>query len=204
MPQHLNRASDTLFYSKVLLAISTLTFTLLLQGCSTIVGATTEEPITINPGERTWGEAIDDGHIETVAEVNLNKTSPVLKESHINVYSYNAVVLLTGQVPDNDTRDLATSVVSKISKVRQVFNELKIQGTTSVLTRMSDSVLEVKLKAKLIAHEDIDSGRIKVIAENGVVYLMGLLSRIEAEKAADVVRNTGGVQKVVKAIEYID
>ena len=73
-----------------------------------------------------------------------------------------------------------------------------------MLSRANDTWLTTKVKTVLVSHKDIDSGRIKIVTENGTVYLLGLLSRMEAEKAANVVSHTQGVQKVVKAIEYID
>jgi len=158
----------------------------------------------MDPGKRSLGSYIDDQQIETIAQVNLDKASPDLKTAHINVTSYNGVALLTGQVADNQLRQLAGSTVGAIAKVRQVHNELQIQGKTSILSRTNDSWLTTKVKSRLLAQKDIDSGRIKVVTENGVIYLMGLMSRIEAEKAVEVARTTGGVQKVVKAFEYID
>jgi osmotically-inducible protein OsmY len=177
---------------------------LVSSGCSSIISATTDTPIQPDPGKRTFGTMIDDEQLETVARVNLKKTDPGLDSSHINVVAYNGIVLLTGQVPSQQLRTLATETVVKLPKVRQVFNELQIQGQTSLLARTNDTWLTTKVKSKLIGHGDIDSGRIKIVTEDGVIYLMGMLSRVQAEKAAQVARTTGGVQKVVKAIEYID
>lgn len=176
----------------------------LLSGCSSLIGATSDGPVNGDPGERTWGAAIDDEQIETMALVNLDKASEQLADSHISVTSYNAVVLLSGQVANSDLRALAGSTVGKINRVRQVYNELQIQGETSFLSRSNDSWLTSKVKSKLLANGDVESGRIKVVTENGTVFMMGLLSRAEADQAVDVVRNTGGVQKVVKVFEYID
>lgn len=173
-------------------------------GCSTILTATTEDEIRLHPGKRTFGTVIDDQQIETVTKVNLNKAHADLYNAHINVTSFNGVVLLTGQVKSTELRQLASDTATKIKKVRQVYNELQIQGKTSILARTNDSWLTTKVKSKLMANKDIDSGRIKVVTEDGTIYLMGLLSRIEADRAAEIARTTGGVQKVVKAIEYID
>ncbi len=181
-----------------------LSATLALGGCSTLIGATTEDSIQLDPGKRTLGAFIDDEQIETIAQVNLDKASPALKQSHINVTSFNGVALITGQVANSDLRQLAGSTVSAIKNVRQVHNELQIQGKTSLLARTNDTWLTTKVKSRLLGNKDVDSGRIKVVTEYGVVYLMGLMSRIEADQAAEVARTTGGVQKVVKAFEYID
>ena len=186
---------------KVLLAGSLLS---LLGGCATVLDATHDGPIQPDPGERSFGTYIDDQKLETITRVNLNKAHPALKGSNIGITSFNGVILLTGQVPDNEMRALAGRTAQQVHSVRQVYNELQIRGSTTVLARTSDSWLTTKVKSVLLASKEVDSGRIKVITENGVVYLMGLLTRQEAENAAELARTVGGVQKVVKAVEYID
>ena len=176
----------------------------LLGGCATVLDATHDGPIQPDPGERSFGTYIDDQQLETITRVNLRKAHPELKESNIDVTSFNGVVLLTGQVSDNDLRNLAGRTAQQVHSVRQVYNEIQVRGTTSVLARTSDTWLTTKVKGALLADKEVDSGRIKVVTENGVVYLMGLLTRQEAENAAEKTRTVGGVQKVVKAVEYID
>lgn len=189
---------------RYLISVLILSSTLLLQSCSNLIGVATDEPIVQNPGKRTFGTLLDDQQIETLAHVNLDKSDEGLKNAHISVTSYNGVVLLTGQVADSQLREKAAHVVGELKKVRQVHNELQIQGKTSLLARSNDTWLSSKVKTRLLADGDISGARIKVVTEDGVVYLMGLLSRIEAEKAADVARSTSGVQKVVRVFEYID
>lgn len=177
---------------------------LFLYGCSSIIGATTSEPIQMDPGKRTLGVKIDDRQIETVAKVNLNKAHRQLADANINVHSYNAVVLLTGQVPNNDMRQLATETLLAIPHVRQVHNELEAQANTSLLARTNDTWLTTKVRTKLMTNRDIESGRVRVITENNTVFLMGLVSQVEADKITSIARHTGGVQKVVRVFEYID
>lgn len=185
--------------------IAALTIIVMLtSGCASIIDATTKEPIQLDTGTRTFGTVLDDEKLETVAMVNIRKGDPALKAAHINVVSFNGVLLLTGEVSSGKLRDQAGSIVREIHLVRQVFNEIQVQGKTSVLSRTNDTWLTSKVKAVLISNKDIDSSRIKIVTENGTVYLLGLLSRIEAEKAAKSISYIGGVQKVVKAVEYID
>ncbi|MEC8427836.1 MAG: BON domain-containing protein [Pseudomonadota bacterium] len=188
------------FFALIALFMSAL----LASGCATVIDATTSEPIQVNPGKRSFGSYIDDQKLETVIAVNMRKHSPDLKAAHINIVSFNGIVLLTGQVNRNELRTQAGNVARNVHGVRQVFNEILISGNTSILSRANDTWLTTKVKTVLLSNEDIDSGRIKIVTENGTVYLLGLLSRMEAEKAANVVSHTKGVQKVVKAIEYID
>ncbi len=176
----------------------------LAGGCTTLVDATTSEPIELNPGKRSLGMRIDDSQIETIASVNINKAHKRLDEAPIQVHSYNAVVLLVGQVPNGELRSLAGNTVDGIHSVRQVHNELEVDAPISFMTRTNDNWLATKVKSKLYASRDVEGGRVKVIAENSSVYLMGLVSRAEADRITDIVRNTGGVQRVVRVFEYID
>ncbi|KUJ83234.1 BON domain-containing protein [Microbulbifer flavimaris] len=184
--------------------LTTVLASLLLSGCATVMEATSDGPIQEDPGERSLGTYLDDEKIETVTTVNINKSHPDLKASNINVNVFNGVVLLTGQVPNNELRLLAGRTAQQVKNVRQVYNEIQVRGKVSLLASSSDAWLTTKVRSTLLADKEIDSGRINVITENGVVYLMGLLTRAEAEQAADATRSVGGVQKVVKAVEYID
>ncbi|MGH1373857.1 MAG: BON domain-containing protein [Cellvibrionaceae bacterium] len=186
------------------LALLSLTLVFMTSACTPILEATNDKPIQLNPGKRTLGAMIDDEQLETVAQVNINKADPALSQSNVNTVAFNGIILLTGQVPTNQLRVTAGDTAKKIHGVRQVFNEIQVQGTTSFLSRTNDGWLTTKVKSTLLANKDVDSGRIKVVTEDGVVYLLGLLSQMEADKAAQVVSNIGGVQKVVKAVEYIN
>jgi osmotically-inducible protein OsmY len=175
-----------------------------LTGCVSIVGATTSKPIEPDPNRRTVGTMIDDSQLETIAAVNINKTHPDLKNAPITVTSFNQVVLLTGQVKNAQLRELAGSTVAKINHVRQVHNELQIQAPTSFLANTNDAWLTSKVKSKLAANKRVRATRVKVLTENGVVYLMGLVPQAEAKRAAEIASATSGVQKVVLAVEYTD
>ncbi|WP_319005064.1 BON domain-containing protein [Microbulbifer elongatus] len=191
------------FMKPVKLAIAACALSI-LGGCATVLDATHDGPIQPDPGERSFGTYIDDQQLETITKVNIGKAHPDLKAANIDVVSFNGVVLLTGQVPSNELRNLAGGTAQQVHSVRQVYNEIQVRGTTSMLARTSDTWLTTKVKSALLTDKEIDSGRIKVVTENGVVYLMGLLTRQEAENAAEKTRTVGGVQKVVKAVEYID
>ncbi|MCB1616967.1 MAG: BON domain-containing protein [Pseudomonadales bacterium] len=181
----------------ILLMIITLT------SCVSFVDATRKEPIKSDPGIRTFGNFIDDNAIETVACVNIRKAHTDLRAAHVSCVSFNGVVLLVGQVKNDEQRKLATTVAEKVKEVRQVHNELTLGGPISLPARSNDTWLTSKVKTKLLADREIPGNRIKVVTENGVVYLMGLLTNSEADRAVTVARNTAGVQKVVRVFEYI-
>lgn len=175
-----------------------------LTGCSHVVGAASDKPIAQDPKERSFGSAIDDEKIEIATLVNLRKASPLLENANISATSYNGIVLLTGQVQAADIKALASEETRKVTRVREVHNELTIQGNASLLTATSDTWLTSKVKTKMMTDMNLESGRVKIVTESGVVYIMGLLTRKEASRATEIARTTGGVQKVVKVVEYID
>lgn len=189
---------------RLLCAFALFGLLLATSGCTTLVNATTKEPIELNPGKRSMGMRIDDRQLETIATVNINRAHERLDNAPISIHSYNGVVLLVGQVPNRELRSLAGETVSKIHSVRQVHNELEVESPIPFLTRTNDSWLTTKIKTQLLASRDVEGGRIKVITENGTVHLMGLVSRAEADKVTEIVRHTSGVKKVVRVFEYID
>ena len=177
-----------------------------ISSCASVISATTgNEGIEENRGSRSMGAVVDDNSIETVIKVNLNAADEQLKKAHINVVSFNGTVLLVGQVPSQDIKNLATRVAStSSSRVKEVYNELEVAGATTFLSRSNDAWLTAKIKTLMLADAEVSGMRTKVVTENGVVYLMGLLTQEEANTAVNLVSNTKGVTKVVRSFEYIN
>lgn len=188
---------------KVLKPLTVICLLSTLAGCSSIISATREEPIREDAGSRTMGAYVEDELIENKILVNLSKGSTSVKEAHIGVTSYNGVVLLTGQVPNEAAKSEAEQIALATQKVRKIHNELEIAGPTSTIMRTNDAYLTSRVKLQLLADESVEGGRIKVVTENGSVYLMGLVTREEAEKAINIVRTIPGIQRIVKVFEYI-
>jgi osmotically-inducible protein OsmY len=180
-----------------------VTALILLSSCAKIISATTSEPIQISTNKRTLGTKINDQQLETIARVNLNKASEQLDDAHINIDSFNGLVLLTGQVPNEQLRNLAGDTVGKINSVRQVHNELTLGSPAGFQARSKDSWITTKIKTKLVA-SSTQSRRILIITEAQTVFLMGLVSRYEADRITNVAKNTDGVKQVVKVFEYVD
>ncbi len=181
-------------------------FLFFLNSCATVISATTgDEGIQEDRGRRSMGAVVDDNSIETTIKVNLNAADEQLKKAHINVVSFNATVLMVGQVPSQEMKNLATRVArTSSSRVKEVYNELEVAGTTTFLSRSNDAWLTAKIKTLMLADSEVSGLRTKVISENGVVYLMGLVSQEDANKTVNLVSNTKGVTKVVRAFEYIN
>lgn len=175
-----------------------------LSGCTGLVSATTNEPIDSNPTSRSLGNVIDDQWIETKAVVNVQKSDPALEHAHVVAVSYNGVLLLAGQAPNAEVRQVAAEAASRIKNVRRVHNELTVGPNSSFTARSSDSLITTKVKAKLLANKEVSARGVKVLTEMGAVYLMGLVSRGEADIAARLAQETAGVQRVVRIFEYVD
>lgn len=177
---------------------------LLLSGCVTLLDATNDGPIDPEPGKRNLGQYFSDRNLETIIAVNLRKASPELEDAHINIICFNGVVLLTGEVPSKDLRQVASETVRSIKQVRQVHNELMVQSNSTFFSRANDNWLATRVRGKLIVNRGTDAERIKVVVENRVVYLMGLLTREEAKIASEVAASVSGVEKVVRVFEYLE
>ena len=182
-----------------LLLIAALT----LGGCTMVMKATNEGPIEQSPKERSWGAWWDDNTIVRVADVNISKADPGFDDSHIVLVSYNGMLLLTGQVNNERLKNLAEETARRVQKVRKVYNELEIAGPTTALVRSSDSWLTSKIRSQMLTTDNFPASRIKVTTENGVVYLMGIVTPEEAKMAVNLVSSSYGVQKIVKLFEYV-
>ncbi|MGA8136047.1 MULTISPECIES: BON domain-containing protein [Pseudomonas] len=187
------------------LSLLALTLCLGISGCSSVLTATRDEPINDDRGTRTLGSKIDDSLIETKVAVNVAKADPALDNgSHIVVTSYNGIVLLAGQTPREDLKAKAEQAAAAVQRVKKVNNELQIIEPSSLLARSSDNWLTTKIKTQMLTDNSIPGSRIKVVTENGIVYLLGLVTQDEGARATNLVQSVGGVQKIVKLFEYID
>lgn len=176
----------------------------ILNGCTAILSETNDKPIESDPGSRSLGGVIDDQSIETTATVNIRKTDPNLEHANVVVTSYNGIVLLCGQVPNEELRNTAAQTAALVKNVRAVHNELTVGENTGFAARSSDTLITTKIKSKLLAAANIKDSRVKVVTENGGVFLMGLVTRAEGDIAGKIAQDTGGVQKVVRLFEYVD
>jgi osmotically-inducible protein OsmY len=181
-------------------------FALLLSSCTSVLVQTTgAEGIVEDPTERTAGAVVEDQSIETKVLVNLKKLEPELKKANIDAISHNGVVLLVGQVGSESLKARATQITSdSSSKIKRIHNELEVAGKTSLLSRSNDSWIATKVRTLMLANSSVPSGQIRVVTENGIVYLMGILSQADGDLATDLARNVSGVTRVVKVFEYVD
>lgn len=151
---------------------------------------------------RTAGAYVDDEAIEIKAERNIDEE--LGDKIHVNVTSYNRNVLITGEAIDEATKAKAESIAKSVANVRGVTNELAIAAASSRMERNNDAYITTKVKARMLTEHRFPVNYVKVVTEDSVVYLMGIVTHKEADDAVEIARGTDGVQKVVKVFEYLD
>lgn len=194
-----NRAISAL--SRAAVVGSLVGSTLALSGCFTLAATGVVVGAMAANDRRTIGAQTEDTGIEVKAAAQLRQQLP--DSGGIGVTSFNRKVLLTGQVPDERSRTEAAAIVGKLDNVRSVHNELQIAGRVSLGTSAADTSITARVKAMLIEARDIQATTIKVVTESGVVYLMGIATRAEGDRAAQVASRVAGVQRVVTVFGYV-
>ena len=175
-----------------------------VQACAPVVVAGGATAAVAATDERTIGTQIDDENIELTARKKINDDNRLGDDVHVNITSFNGVVLLSGEATTAEQRDIVVSLVRSIEGVKRVVSEINVAEPTAFATRVHDSWITGEVKAKMLDTENLKSTRVKVVTENGVVYLMGLVSRAQADLATDVTRHVSGVERVVRMFEYTD
>ena len=150
---------------------------------------------------RSSGAQVDDQAIELRSGNRL--TEVLADRGHVNVTSYNRMVLITGEVPTEADKAAVEPAVARIDNVRSVVNELTVGEVSTISNRANDTLLTGKVKASLVDAKDMQVNAFKVVTERGVVYLMGRVTEREAGRAADIARNVSGVRKVVRVFEIV-
>ncbi|MGU7776121.1 BON domain-containing protein [Burkholderia sp. MR1-5-21] len=173
-----------------------------LQGCVLgVLGAAAGGGALIATDRRTLGAQTEDREIQVKALSQIKSGLP--DESHVNVTVFNRRVLLTGEVPNDASKQRAEEIVRGINNVNGIINELSAEPAASLSSRANDSYLEGRVKTALIAEKDISANNYKVVSERGNIYLLGLVTVDEGNRGAEVASQVPGVEKVVKVFQYI-
>jgi osmotically-inducible protein OsmY len=191
-----------------LLILSTLLITnLIISGCApVVVGGAVATTATVAHDRRTTGAQVEDKAIKARVKSALHDDAEIKEQTHINVAAFNGIVLLSGEAPSEALRARAGDHARRAEKVRRVHNEIKIAAPSSMMTRSSDSWLTTKVKSSLVGLgvDGFDPLRVKVVSENGTVYLLGLVYHREADAVVEKAQQVSGVQRIVKLFEYLD
>ena len=190
-------------YSKLTKLITLVALVCILQGCAAVAVVAITTGASMATDRRSIGNQIDDQSIKVEAYNEITKNKALNENTNLHVISVNGSVLIIGQAPTTHLRDQAIKIVNSIKGVVRIHNQIRIGNITSVTTQTNDVWLTSKIKTALISSDKVNAKDIKVITENSEVFLMGLVSKNEADAAVNIVRNISGVNMVFKAFEYL-
>ena len=189
--------------SAILVAGTLCACVLVLSGCVPLVIGGVAATAAVATDRRTTGAQLDDELIEDKTTAELLERYKG-REVHLNVTSFNGIVLLTGEAPTEDVKLEIESVARRMPKVRSVQNEMVVGPATDLGSRSNDTFITSKVKARFIEANKFQINFVKVVTERAVVYLMGVVRPEEGNAAAEIARTTSGVQRVVKVFEYLN
>ena len=181
-----------------------LAASMLLQGCvgAVVVGsAAVATKTTTDP--RTAGTQVDDTTLEMKVSNAINKDEEIKKNARIVAVSYQGQILLIGQSPNNSLITKAQSIADKVDDVGDIYNEVRIGKPIGITRASQDSWITTKIKSKLLSRDQVKSANVKVITENGEVFLLGFVTERQAQAAAKVASNTDGVLRVTTVLNYV-
>ena len=188
-------------------AVITVAALLALEGCAApvlVAGAAAGTAGAAAVGDkRTPSAFVDDQVIESRVRSAINADPTLVDDVNVTVTSYNQVVLLTGQVPDDETRQRVIDHVRGVADIKRIHDHLEVGPPTLLPQRGRDTVITTRVKSGLMGENGVPSLRVKVITENGVVYLMGLVKRQDVDRITGIVQRVDGVKMIVTVFEYI-
>lgn len=175
----------------------------LLQSCiPLLIGAGIGAGAVVADDRRTSATVLEDQTIEVKARNRISEKYG--DQTNASVTSYNRFILLTGQAPTEEIKKDVAVLVLEVPGVRNIQNEIVVGGGSSMTSRASDTLLTSRVKGRLAQNKDVGASHVKVVSESGAVFLMGLVTRVEADAAALTASTTSGAQRVVKVFEYLD
>ena len=190
---------------KVIILSALLISSTILSSCVPIVqgAAAVTTVATMSNDRRTMGEILDDKTLYMNLGNIVSKDS-TLDDTHINFNVYNKSVLMTGEVPTDDLKSYLEEIVKKKApKIEQLINEVEVMPNSSYLTRAKDGVISVQIEALFLDQEVFHPAHVSVLTEKGTVYLMGSVTKREAEQATNVSSKAKNVKQVVKLFNYL-
>ncbi len=192
----LSAASRTMALVTVMVLSLSSCITALVAGAAIVT-------VDIIHDRRTAGEYVDDNTIELTARNYLLSKPDIRAAAHVKPTSWNGILLITGEVDDETIKQNMVTRFKNIDGVRQLVDETTITGKTALLARTNDAWITTKVKSRLVLKTGLDANRVKVITTRGSVYLMGIVTQEEGDKATELARSVRGVARVVKVFEYV-
>lgn len=189
---------------RITLCVLVVTGILMLQGCVAAVIGAGAGVAKIASDPRTAGKQVDDTAIDSKISLKIKNESDYFKGSRIVVSSYNGNVLLIGQASSQSVIDRVVELANGVDSVEKIYNQIRIGNIISAGTMTNDAWITTNIKTKLIANKNTKARDIKVITENGEVFLLGIVTRYEGYTAGDIASRVSGVKLVTKIFTYLD
>ena len=179
---------------------------MLLQGCvaAAIGGAAVAGATKIATDPRSMGTQIDDETLESRVNSAIKKDQQIKSEARISVTAYSGRILLTGQVPNENLREVASSLAKGVQNVNDVYNEVRVGPKVDFAQISKDSWITSQIKSKMLVDSKVKTSDVKVVTENNEVFLMGNVTQDQGNAAAEIARNVAGVTKVIKVFNYLN
>jgi osmotically-inducible protein OsmY len=176
-----------------------------VSGCASFVAQVTgTTPIGTDSGVRSFPQALTDDSIERTANVNMYKLDKRFKYSRININSFFGAVLLTGQVADQNLKQLAGDNIKAMTDAKNVHNYIDVGDQIGYSTIMQDGIITANIRRQLLVTQGISDSKVKVVVENGVVYVMGKLTQSENQILNNILQNTPNITRVVPLIDLLN
>ncbi|MCM2678636.1 BON domain-containing protein [Echinimonas agarilytica] len=174
-----------------------------LQGCAGIVIAGAAGTAMVLHDRRDFSTQVDDTALEMTVTHALATNEGLKNQARLRLFAVNRKILAVGQVPSDFLKSEVDRIVRSEDGVTQFYNELEIAEPIPFSIRSHDSWLSTKVRTALISDEEFDFTRVKIITENGRIYLMGLVTQKEADMATEITRKVSGVKEVVRVFELV-
>ena len=184
------------------IALAATMVTVLTSGCVPLVLGGAAAVVTVAEDRRSPGVFVDDEGMETQALLRVK--SRFGGQVHVNITSYNRQLLLSGEAVTEDVKRGVEQEVSTVKGIKRIFNEMSVGPLAGVIGVSNDTRLTTIVKTRFLDANRFQSNHVKVVTEAGVVYLLGIVKKSEAEAATQLASTTRGVIRVVRLFEYLD
>ena len=172
-----------------------------LQGCAGLIVAGAVSGAVMLNDERSLKTQLDDTNADFKISAALDKNKDIKEHAHIRAITVNRKILVVGQAPNSQLRDRAINIIADLKLGDKIYNQIRIGSPTGFTTRSNDTWITTKVKGRMLNHDGLDITRIKVVTENGEVFLLGVIAENQADLAVDVARHTSGVRKVIRVFD---
>ena len=186
---------------RLLAVLLVLACSALASGCAPLVVGAAAGGTMVAADRRSAETQLADERIEWTASKGIGPK--IGADGHVNIASYNRTVLLTGETKTEALKAECEKLAAGASEVKNVVNEIQIAAPSSLSSRSNDTYLTGAVKARFVGEQKFNPLYVKVVTESGVVYLMGLVTKKEADDATNIARHVSGVKRVVRIFEYI-